>query len=174
MTPKRKKSIPLSAQEDHLLRFLHRQTGIPDGQFPQRVAEWHHLTAVFNEATGRNDSPEDILHYILNKRKNALWFRFDGTHQRMRCPDSSTLTVEQWEILGAIYVELGVGADKFLTDPELRKEIHARFCKAAKVHIPPLLLAAAIVAHRKGGYLPKSEGDKPNGGMGFGDIGEVA
>mgnify|MGYP000154711845 FL=1 len=53
----RRKSIRLSPDEDALLRTLHRQSGVPDGQFPQRPRFWQQFTNVWNEATDRHDSP---------------------------------------------------------------------------------------------------------------------
>jgi hypothetical protein len=170
----RRKCMALSHDEYELLRTLHRQSGIPDGQFPQRPAFWLHFTNVWNEATGRRDTAEDVLHYIMTKRKKGLWFRFDGKHTPLQCPEITLFTADQWALLDRLYVELGIGSDNFLTRPELRKELHARFCSEAHIHVPPLLFAAVLVAFRKGGYLSKTDPTRPNGGLGFNDINEVA
>lgn len=170
----RKKSMRLEPDEDKLLRTLHRQSGVPDGQFPQRPKFWQKFTDVWNGATDRRDTPEDILHYIMTKRKKGLWFRFDGDFKPLSCPEPDVLTEKQWEIVDALYVEMKVGADNFLHDRDLRAELLRRFMAKSGVHVPALLFTAALVARRKGGWLPKTGTDGPDGGIGFGDINEVA
>lgn len=171
---KRRKAIRLKPDERRLLKTLHRQSGVPDGQFPQRPKFWRQFTTMWNSATGRNDTPEDVLHYIVTQRKQALWFTFDGGHQRLSVPEPDTLTPEQWELVDAIYVEMAVASDNFLFDRDLRRELLRRFVAKTGVHVPELLFTAALVARRKGGLLPKTETGGTDGDIGFGDINEVA
>lgn len=168
----RRKSMRLTPDLDHFLRTLHRQSGIPDGQFPQRPTFWRSFTNAWNEATGRDDSPEDILHYIMTQRKRGLWFRFEGAHKPLPCPEYTLLTDEQWAVVDAIYIEMGKGADNFLINRELRTELLRRFVARTGTHIPELLFTAALIARRKGGWLPKVP-PTPDGNVGFGDIDEV-
>lgn len=175
----RRKSIRLSPDEDQLLRTLHRQSGVPDGQFPQRPKFWRQFTNVWNEATDRRDTPEDILHYIMTRRKRpkgrpGRWDAFGDDYKPLPCPEPDTLTPEQWEVVEAIYVEMKVGADNFLIDRELRSELLRRFVARTGAHVPELLFTAALVARRKGGFLPKTGGGISDTDMGFGDINEVA
>lgn len=168
----RRKSIRLSPDEDGLLRTLHRQSGIPDGQFPQRPRFWHRFTEVWNEATDRSDSPEEVLHYIMTKRKQGLWFRFEGSHTRLKSPAPDVLSAEQWEVVDELYVEIGVSADALLVDGSERSEFLRRLAAKTGEQIPDLLFVAALVARRKGGLLPKT-GRGPDGGgddIGFRDI----
>jgi len=170
----KRKSIRLTFEEDQLLRTLHRQSGVPDGQFPQRPKFWRQFTNAWNAATGRTDTPEDVLHYIMTKRKKALWFRFGADHKPLPVPEPNTLTAEQWEVVDAIYVETGVGADNFLVDRDLRSELLKRFMARTGVHIPELLFTAALIARRKGGWLPKvPHTPGPDTDVGFGDIDQV-
>ncbi len=173
---KRRQSIRLMPDEDQFLRTLHRQSGVPDGQFPQRPSFWSRFTATWNEATGRTDTKEEVLHYIMTKRKKGLWFRFDGDHKRMSTPEFNLLTPEQWEVVDGIYAEFGVAADNFLVDSDLRKQILAMFMERTGEYISELTFVAALVARRKGGFLPKTDPGHlpPDGELGFGDIGEVA
>lgn len=170
----KRKSIRLTFEEDQLLRTLHRQSGVPDGQFPQRPKFWRQFTNAWNAATGRTDTPEDVLHYIMNKRKNALWFRFEGAHKPLPVPEANMLTTEQWEVVDAIYAEMGVAADNFLVDRALRTQLLRRVIARTGVHIPELLFTAALIARRKDGWLPKVPPPSgPDSGMGFGDIDQV-
>jgi len=177
---KRRKSIRLSPDEDQLLRTLHRQSGIPDGQFPQRPRFWTRFTEVWNEATGRNDSPEEILHYIMTRRKRPMgrpgrWEPFGSDYERLRTPEPSLLTGEQWEVVDALYVEMGLGADNFLIDTDARAELLKRFAARTGEHLSDLLFVAAMIARRKGARLPKiGQSSDGEGDVGFGDIDEVA
>lgn len=171
---KRRKAIRLTPDEHRLLSTLHRQSGVPDGQFPQRPKFWRQFTSTWNSATGRNDSPEDVLHYIVTQRKQALWFRFEGDHKRLSVPEPDILTPQQWEVVNALYVEMGVASDNFLFDRDLRRELLKRFVARTGAHVPELLFTAALVARRKGGLLPKTETGEGEGDIGFGDINEVA
>jgi hypothetical protein len=175
----RKKTIRLSPDEDQLLRTLHRQSGVPDGQFAQRPKFWQQITSVWNGATDRRDTPEDLLHYIMTRRKRGKgrpgrWEPFGDAYKPLSCPEPDTLTPEQWEVVDAIYVEMKVGADNFLIDRELRREMLRRFVERAGTHVPELLFAAALIARRKGGFLPKAGQGGSNSDMGFNDINKVA
>jgi len=173
------KTIRLSPSEDKFLRILHRQSGVPDGQFAQRPRFWANFTDVWNEATDRDDTPEELLHYIMTRRKRGRgvpgrWEPFGKDHKRLRCPEPDLLSPEQWEVVDELYVEFGVSADSLLIDREARTELLNRFMSRTGEHIPDLLFVAAIVARRKGGLLPKSGDNRTGeGNLGFGDINQV-
>ena len=168
----RRKAISLTPDEDRLLRTLHRQTGVPDGQFPQRQRFWSRFTRTWNQATGRHDTPEEVLHYITTQRKQAKWFQFGKDHKRLKTPEPDLLTDDQWKELDRIYEELNVASDNYLFDRDLRAEIVRRFVASTGEHVPELVLVAAMVARRKSGKLPCLE---PGGAddIGFGDLDEV-
>lgn len=169
-----RKSIRLTFEEDHLLRTFHRQSGVPDGQFSQRPRFWRQFTNAWNGATGRSDSPEEVLHYIMTKRKQALWFRFGKDHKPLPTPEPDILIPEQWAVVDSLYVDMGVGADNFLVDRELRSELLRRFIAHTGVHIPELLFTSALIARRKAGWLPKvPHTPPPDGDFGFRDIDQV-
>lgn len=171
----RKKSIRLAPDEDELLRTLHRQSGIPDGQFLQRPRFWRHFTDVWNEATERNDAPEDLLHYIMTRRKRpkgrpGRWEPFGDEYKRLACPEPDILKPKEWQAVDAIYLEMRIAADNFLIDRELRREFHGRFVARTGAHVPELLLTAAVIARRKGGFLPKIDTGEGGDDVGFRDI----
>lgn len=168
-----RRCIRLSPDENNLLRTLHKQSGVPDGQFPQRPSFWREFTDTWNEATGRNDSPEELLHYIVTQRKQAKWFRFDGDYERLATPSFDLLSDEEWKVVETIYVDMGHAADNFLYDGELRSELLARFIQRTGRHIPDLVFSAALIARRKRGWLPKTE-SRDHNSIGFSDLDDVA
>lgn len=172
-----RKSIRLSPDEDTLLRMLHRQSGIPDGQFPQRPRFWRRFTDVWNEATDRSDSPEEILHYIMTRRKRprgrpGRWEPFRDDYQRLRSPEPDVLSDEHWAVVDELYIEIGISADALLVDAAARSDFLTRFVARTGEHIPDLFFVAALVARRKGGMLPKTGRGHDEGGedIGFRDI----
>ena len=174
---KRRMSIRLSPDEDKTLRVLHRHSGIPDGQFPQRPKFWRRFTDVWNEATDRSDSPEELLHYIMTRRKRprgrpGRWEPFGDDYKPLKCPQPDVLSEEHWAIVDQLYVELGISADSLLVDAAARQDFLTRFVARTGEHVPDLLFVAAIVARRKGGLLPKTGRAGSEGGedIGFGDI----
>lgn len=177
MTSKRS-SIRLSPDEDQLLRTLHRQSGIPDGQFPQRPRFWHRFTEIWNEATERDDSPEEILHYIMTRRKRphgrpGRWEPFGPDHKRLRNPEPDLLAPEQWEIVNEIYVEMNLGADNYLVDAAARTDLLKRLAARTGEHVSDLVFVAALIARRKGGLLPKTGTGADRTDIGFQDLDEV-
>ncbi|MFO0826710.1 MAG: hypothetical protein U0572_01065 [Phycisphaerales bacterium] len=156
-----------------MLMRLHRQSGIPDGQFPQRPAFWRGFTDNWNGITGRQDTPEELLHYIMTQRKQALWFRFDGTHKPKATPPDDLLSQEEWSVAERIYGELGAASDNLLVDATTRAELVKRFVAATGQHVPELEFVAALVARRKSGWLPKLA-QTGSEDLGFNDFDEVA
>lgn len=174
---KRRLSIRLSPAEDSFLRTLHRQSGVPDGQFPQRPKFWRRFTDVWNGATDRADSPEELLHYIMTRRKRARgqpgrWEPFGDDYKPLKSPPPDVLSEEQWAIVDQMYAEKDVSADSLLVDATARKEFLLEFVARSGEHVPDLLFVAAIIARRKGGLLPKtgSAGSEDGADIGFGDI----
>jgi len=102
------------------------------------------------------------------------WEPFGDDYKPLSCPEPSLLTDEQWEVVDALYIEMDVGADNYLIDRELRAEMLRRFIARTGVHLPELIFAAAIIARRKSGFLPKTGGGASDTGISFGDIGQVA
>ncbi len=167
-----RRSITLSPDEEHLLRTMYYEARIPTDQFQRRPRRWRQFVAVWNEATGRDDSPEEILHWLVTRRKRPhgrpgrLEAIGEG-YKRLRSPGADILTGEQWEVLDAIYVEMGVGSDNFVFDPDLKRGLVREFLRRTRVHVPATKLIAALVARRKGGFLARIND------MGFRDIDQV-
>lgn len=77
--PTKRRLLQLLAHEDEVLRALYREANIPTDQFLQRPDDLFRLVSAWNGFTGRNESPSDVLHYMVNKRKNGQWERL-GVH----------------------------------------------------------------------------------------------
>ncbi len=153
----------------------------PTANLPSPVF-WQHFTDTFNEATGRDCTPEELLHYIMSRRKwnrgtPGRWEPLGKDHQRLQTPSMELLTPEQWEVVHEMYEGSGVSADVLLTDAEERRAFLLEFVRRTGAHIPELVFVAALVARRKDHLLPHSEGpdgprdDEEN--LGFGDIDEI-
>jgi len=171
-----RKKLQLTAYEDLTLRDLYLHFRVPDGQFSKRPDFSSHFLSVWNQATDRDDTIGEVLHYIGTLRKQGKWVTLDGTHRRLSAGESQVgLTAEAFEIIDSIYTRLGIGSDNFIYSPELVDSIHQRLVADLGLHIPRHLLVAAIIDRRKAGDLPKagrslSSGDE---GIGFSDIDDV-
>lgn len=170
-----RRSISLSPDDEVLLQTMYYEANIPTDQFARRPRRLREFVRVWNEGTGRNDSPEEVLHAMITRRKRpkdrpGRLEPLGPKHKRLRSPGADILTEEQWIVLDAIYLDLGVGSDNFVFDPDLKRQLVDEFLRRTRDHIPATKLVAALVARRKGGFLSRiSEGD-----VGFRDIDEVA
>jgi hypothetical protein len=175
-----RKAIQLADDESALLQHLYLAAGIPTDQYARRPVDLANLVQTFNDLTGRSFAPGDLRHYIVAKRKQSKWVRFEGTHKRLdSIPEA--LNPEQWISLGEVYQELlaaaGLGSDTLAFDDELAQELAQRFAERSGTSRiwPGQLLFAMIMAKRKRGEWIKvrtSPDGEPN--IGFGDIGKVA
>src|SRR4051794_17339303 len=73
--PTKRRPLQLLPHEDELLRTLYREYNVPTDQYPQRPDDLIRLVSTWNGFTGRNESAPDVLHYMVNKRKNGQWER---------------------------------------------------------------------------------------------------
>ena len=172
----KKRKIQLTTFEDSVLRDLYRHFRVPDGQFRKRPAFASHFMSVWNEATGRDDTLGEVLHYIVTLRKQKMWVTFDGEHRRMQGQGRVELPAKVAEIIDGEYAAMGIGSDNFAFELRLVDRIHQRLIKELGYHIPRHRLVTAIIDRRKAGRLPKAGGDGggPDGDIGFSDIDEVS
>jgi len=177
-----RKSISLSPDEERLLRTMYYEAQIPTDQFPKRQREWSRFTAVWNQATGRNDSKEELLHWMVTRRKRGKdrpgrLEAIGPEHQRLRSPGTSMLSSEQLEVLDQVYQDLRVASDNFVFDRDLAKDLAREFAERTGEGFSATALVAALIARRKDGFLGRLG---PDGGpgeerdIGFGDIDQVA
>lgn len=175
-----KKSIKISKHDDDLLRTLYLQFRVPTDQFPKRPTFWNEFTGIFNDATGRNESPEDILHYMVTRRKRGIgqpgrWPTLDGTHEKMPCLPFSAFGID-FSILKEIYEELRIGSDNFAFDANLGQILANMYAERTGNAFQPGVLWGALVTWRKHGRLGKLSDLPPineDEDLGFGDINDV-
>lgn len=169
---KRRKTIPLNAADDLTLRQLYVDKSIPSDQYERRPTERRNFVEIWNALTGRADSEEDVMHYIITKRKQSKWPTLNGTHLKMASVKDDFLTPPQWAALRQAYsmvlLDRGIGSDNLRFDRSLGRELAKIFRKLTGRTESPATLLAAIEARRKRGEWLTRSGD-----VGFGDIGEV-
>jgi hypothetical protein len=151
----------LPRDEDALLRQLYLDFRIPIDQYrkPQRHAELAGFVRAWNEATGRDDSPEDVLHYMMTMRKRGKkgpgWPTFNGNYEPLAGPRSEVLSEDQWNHLREVYAELfitqEIGSDELAFNGGLRTALARAFHQRTGRRISGELLHALIEAKRKRG-----------------------
>lgn len=168
----RRKSMPLKRHEDRLLKHIYLEYRYPLDQYAQRPRAFSRLVEEWNARSGRTDSPDDVRHYMLTKRKCRKWVTFDGNYEPLRSPTAHDLTVREWDALRSIWVGIGVGREQYAVNPGLRARLASEFFQRTGHAITADLLYAAAMAMQKHweNHWPKIETDS---GMGFRDIGEV-
>ena len=145
----------MQPDEDQLLRKFYKHARIPVDQFKKRPPDdLESFVRNWNRATNRSDKPDEILHYVMTKRKNGDWPRLDGNHKS--APSIHNLiefNERDWETLLAVYEQVvvpqDIGTDSLVHDDELAELVAYKFCQATGQAIPSHLLVAAIMAKRK-------------------------
>ena len=92
-------TIGLSSRHREILESLYLEFRIPSDQYQRRQQDLTRLVRRWNILTDRGDSPSQVLHYIITKRKNGDWVRLDGEHKRLKTMPEDFLSTEEWEIL---------------------------------------------------------------------------
>jgi len=159
----RRKCIRLNPIEHSTLERLYEDRLIATDRYMHRPNDLRDLTNTFNALTDRQDSPEDILHYMQTKRRRAgQWPTFDGNHRRLPVVLGNLIEAEFIPVLKTLYVEIGKGAEKFLHDRELGHLLERRFFEMTGVQKRAFVLATAMLELRKDGLMPNLPGlEKP-------------
>lgn len=170
-----RKSIRLNAHEKRLLQELYLRRRIPIDQYKKRPDALLALTTEWNQQSGRSDSPEEMIHYMITQRKQKLWVRFDGNHEPT--PPHELLTAEQTEVLVDVFQEhvlpLEVCADALQYDNDLAEFVAREFAHRTGCVVPANSLTDKLIALRKRGFLPKVGKRAQDEGIGFSDIDQV-
>jgi hypothetical protein len=172
--PSPRRTLQLQKDEDASLRALYREFHIPTDQYPHRPGDLQRLVAAWNQLTGRNESASDVLHYMINRRKQKKWERLGRDAGSDFQRPQVTFTDEEFQHLDAIHEELQVASDNYAINPDLAKRLQKEFARRTGRLVPPMTLAAEMISRRKAGALatlkPKAGGED----VGFSDIDEVA
>src|SRR4051794_3307318 len=124
-----KRKLPLQPHEDRLLRQLYLSFRFPIDQYAQRPRMKARFVRQWNELSGRDDSAEDVIHYMMTLRKQKLWVTFDGDYEPLACPGEDAFTPDEWAHLGAAYIDLNFGRDNYASDPDLCDQLAENFAE---------------------------------------------
>lgn len=174
----RRSSIRLSPDENDSLKRLYISLGIPSDQYARRPEDLERFIHRWNAISERCDTAEDVMHYIKTKRKKGLWLALGGKHERCPARGAQPLTADQWAQLEVVYSEIcvarGLGSDNLDYDDELAKEFSREFALRTGLIRTGRDLLSLIMERRKRRAWRKLDPNRPDDGIGFGDIDEIA
>ncbi len=170
---KLKKSIKILSHERTALVALYLRRRIALDQYENRPEDQQTFRDEWQQLTGREDSFEELLHYMRTQRKRGLWVKLDGKHEPAKPPPH--LSAEETEVLVKIYTEnvtlLEVGSDVLGYEPELLELLAKEFAAETGRVVPAYELNAKLTALRKRGLLSKvGKRGEDSEDHGFGDI----
>ena len=152
----RRKCIRLNPIEHETLARLYLEKRIATDRYMHCPKELRELTEVFNGLTGRQDLPEDILHYMQTKRRRAgLWPKHNGTHIRLPVVLGRLLDNDHKDVLRRLYKELGHGPERYVHHSDLGALLEQRFFEETGIRKPAPVLATALMEMRKQSELTK-------------------
>jgi hypothetical protein len=162
-----------------MLKHLYLEFRIPSDQYKRRPQFLDRFVRRWNALAERHDSPGEILHFIVTKRKNGEWVTLDGDYERLESMPDDFLSAEGWDHLREVYESIviarDIGSDTLAFDEGLAREVGREFAKRVGRVVHVGLLFAAIMAKRKRGEWLKIGRDKhgkPE--IGFDDIDQIA
>ena len=145
----------LSIDEEETLKFLYVRQNIPTDQYKRRPELLRNLVARFNALTERSDEPDDVLHFMITRRKAGMWPTLGPTHRKLAGVGMDELTPDEWKILEEIYLGINRGSDCYAYDAGLRSQLERRFSASAGRFVSARTLCAALEQRRKRGLLPR-------------------
>lgn len=150
-----RKCIRLNPIEHETLARLYVEKRIATDRYMHRPNDLRELAAAFNGLTGREDPPEDLLHYMQTKRRTqGLWPTLDGNHLRLPVVLGRLIDEDYIEVLCQIYPEFDCGPETFAQDRSLSVRLERRFEEETGQRKRGYVLATAMVELRKAGRLP--------------------
>jgi hypothetical protein len=163
----RRRTIKLNPIDHGTLAKLYVTRRIATDRYMNRPDDLRDLTDTFNGLTGREDTPEDILHYMQTKRRTKdAWPTLDGDHLRLPVVLGHLIEREHTETLKKLFLEFGRGVEAFTHEPDLARALEKRFAEETGVRNRGYVLATAMLELRKAGLLP-TLGPREDG---FGDF----
>lgn len=169
----RRKCIRLNPAEHKTLAGLYVQENIATDRYMHRRRELQALTRTFNALTGRDDTAEEILHYMQSKRRHAgKWPTLGDGYQRLPVVMGNLIDAKHGEVLVGIYVRLLHGPESFMHDRALGHKLEQAFVDATHVRVSAYVLATALLELRKAGTLPRLPG-QPRRQKPFSDFDEA-
>ena len=172
--PVKRRSLRLQPHEEDLLRTLYRDFNIPTDQYPQRPDDLILLVSTWNSMTGRSESPPDVLHYMITRRKKKQWERLGRGAGKDFTPVMISFAKEQLAHLDAIHEELQIASDNYVLDSDAANRLQREFARRTGQIVPSMILAAAMINRRKAGALATLKPKSTDQDIRFSDIDEVA
>jgi len=172
----RRYAISLSKSEDATLREQYDFFRFSTDQLNKRPREAAMFADTWNYATGRSDSADELVHYMITQRKQKRknWPNLGDSCKKLP-PAGKLLTADEDESLRQIYtrtvVPLDIGTDTFFLNRKLVATVAKELTKAIGRRVPDSLLIAYIEAKRKRGEWIALRRDR---GINFGDMDEAA
>ena len=161
MKPRR--CIHLNPIEHETLARLYLDRRIASDRYMHRPNDLRDLTAAFNGLTGREDAPEEILHYMQTKRRTkGQWPKLNGGHLRLPLVLGRLVEPEHVDVICRIYEEFDCGPETFVQDRKMAIRLERRFEEETGIRKRGYVLATAMIELRKDSLLPK-HGRKPRG-----------
>lgn len=167
----RRKCVNLNPVEHDTLAHLYLERRIATDRYMHRPNDLRDLTSTFNGMTGREDTTEDILHYMQSKRRQnkrgepQKWPTLNGSHHRLSLVVGRLVDPEYKPVLAMLYQEFGVGGETFVQDRKLALALERRFFEETGVRKRGYVLATAMVEYRKAGELPQIGRRRDDGGF---------
>lgn len=153
----RRNAIALAPHEDQLLRQRYQAHNIPTDQYKQRPNDSARFLSEWNRLSGRSDRWEDLLHYMILRRKKGRWVVLGDGYKRLADPPPESLTSAQWSELVESYrvvvLARGIASDALQIDPDLAGELAREFARRTGRSLPSGVLAGLLIARRKRGEL---------------------
>jgi hypothetical protein len=170
--------LRLQPHDDALLRTLYRGFNVTIDQYPQRPADLNRFVLTWNNLSGRDDTPHDILHYMISKRKNVPngpgWEKLGkDAGGGFRC-GRLDLSGDQLKTLDLIYEDLQVASDNYALDADVARRLQDEFARRTGRIVPAMVLAAAMIRRRKDGALATLRPKAQDNDLGFSDLDKVA
>ncbi len=159
-----------------LLQSLYLEFRIPSDQYKRRPRDAQRFLRRWNALSGRADLWEDVIHFIITRRKRKRWVVLGDDYIPLAEPDWDTLNVAEWTALECAYRKVvlaqDIASDNLVYDPLLAAALAREFAALTGRSLPSAILIALVMSKRKRGewarLTPTPEG------IGFSDMDEVA
>jgi hypothetical protein len=172
--PTTRNILRLLPHEEELLRTLYRDFNIPTDQYPQRPDDLVRLVTSLNDLTGRTESPPDVLHFMITKRKDGKWEKLGRNAGGNYTPPEVSFTEEDNKHLDSIHEEFQIASDNYALNADAAKRLQDEFARRTGRIVPAMVLAAAMISRRKAGALATLKPKADDHGIGFSDIDKIA
>lgn len=146
----------LSPDEKESLKGIYLSRGISTDNLRRIPGEFAGLVQQFRAATGRADiSPNLLLRYILNRRKQKDWPRI-GKRARKFESVLTLLNASQTAVLRTICETMAISSDELFFSPAHIRRVETMFREKTGTPIEGAILVAIIFAKRKRGEWTSS------------------